>query len=134
MYNQLDDNEEVIWSLLLASGYLKVLAYQLVDEETADAPPVYEVTLTNREVRSMFYRMVRGWFARVGGDYNDFSKALLRGNLKEMNAYMKRVTQQTFSYFDTGRYASQEEPERVHKYGFAFEGKQVLIATIMANK
>lgn len=24
VYNQLDDNEEAIWSLLLASGYLKV--------------------------------------------------------------------------------------------------------------
>lgn len=54
MYNQLDDNEEAIWSLLLASGYLKVLDYQLVDEDNEDVPPMYELTLTNREVRSMF--------------------------------------------------------------------------------
>lgn len=65
----------------------------------------------------MFYGMVRGWFARVGGDYNDFVKALLRGDLKEMNAYMKRVILQTFSYFDTGKNASQEEPERFY-HGF----------------
>lgn len=51
VYNQLDDNEEAIWSLLLASGYLKVLAYQLVDEENGDVPLMYEVTFSNREVR-----------------------------------------------------------------------------------
>lgn len=27
VYNQLDDNEEGIWSLLVASGYLKILSY-----------------------------------------------------------------------------------------------------------
>ena len=117
VYNQLDDNEEAIWSLLLASGYLKVLEYQLVDEDREDTPSIYKLTLTNREVRSMFYGMVRGWFARVGGDYNDFSKALLRGNLKEMNAYMRRVVTQTFSYFDTGKSPSQAEPERFY-HGF----------------
>lgn len=77
----------------------------------------------------MFYGMVRGWFARVGGDYNDFLKALLRGNLKEMNAYMRRVVTQIFSYFDTGKRPPQAEPERIHKYGFAFEGKNVLIGS-----
>ena len=117
VYNQLDDNEEAIWSLLLASGYLKVLEYQLVDEDTGDTPSMYKLTLTNREVRCMFYNMVRGWFARVGGDYNDFVKALLAGDLEAMNGYMERVARQTFSYFDTGKSPSQEEPERFY-HGF----------------
>ena len=117
VYNQLDDNEEAIWSLLLASGYLKVLDYQLVDEDTGDVPSKYQLTLTNREVRCMFYNMVRGWFARVGGDYNDFVKALLAGDLEAMNGYMERVARQTFSYFDTGKNLSQEEPERFY-HGF----------------
>ena len=117
VYNQLDDNEEAIWSLLLASGYLKVLEYQLVDEDRGETPSIYKLTLTNREVRSMFYGMVRGWFARVGGDYNDFVKALLTGDLEAMNGYMERVALQTFSYFDTGKSPSQEEPERFY-HGF----------------
>ena len=29
VYNQLDDNEAAIWSLLLASGYLKVLGVEI---------------------------------------------------------------------------------------------------------
>ena len=117
VYNHLDDNEEAIWSLLLASGYLKVLEYQLVDEDRGETPSIYKLTLTNREVRSMFYGMVRGWFARVGGDYNDFVKALLTGDLEAMNGYMERVALQTFSYFDTGKSPSQEEPERFY-HGF----------------
>ena len=38
-----------------------------------------------------------------------------------------RVALATFSYFDTGQNPSGEEPEQIRKYGFAFEGKQVLI-------
>lgn len=117
VYNQLDDNEEAIWSLLLASGYLKVLDYQLLDEDTGDVPSMYKLTLTNREVRCMFLGMVRGWFARAGGDYNDFVKALLAGDLEAMNGYMERVARQTFSYFDTGKNPPQEEPERFY-HGF----------------
>lgn len=37
----------------MASGYLKVLDCQMVDEDNEDVPPMYEFTLTNREVRSM---------------------------------------------------------------------------------
>lgn len=112
----------------MASGYLKVLHYQLVDESAGDAPALYELTITNREVRYMFYHMVRGWFACTSGNYNDFVKALLDGGLDGMNGYMERVTRQTFSYFDTGRSAAHEEPERFY-HGFAFDGKQVLIGS-----
>lgn len=34
VYNQLDGNEEAIWSLLLASGYLKALSYERVARDT----------------------------------------------------------------------------------------------------
>ena len=85
-----------------------------MDEDRGDTPSMYKLTLTNREVRSMFYGMVRGWFARVSGDYNDFVKALLAGDLESMNGYMERVALQIFSYFDTGKSLSQEEPERFY--------------------
>ena len=117
VYNQLDDNEAAIWSLLLASGYLKVLDFRLIDKDSGEMSSMYELTLTNREVKYMFHNMVRGWFARVGGDYNDFVKALLRDDLEEMNAYLERVTRQTFSYFDTGNCSPAEMPERFY-HGF----------------
>ncbi|MBQ4522294.1 MAG: AAA family ATPase [Lachnospiraceae bacterium] len=117
VYNQLDDNEAAIWSLLLASGYLKVLSYDRLDLLEANEDQMYELTLTNYEVKRMFHSMVKGWFTNAGSAYNDFVKALLSGNLKEMNVYMNRVALRTFSYFDTGKRPSEEEPERFY-HGF----------------
>ncbi|MGN0482266.1 MAG: AAA family ATPase [Lachnospiraceae bacterium] len=115
VYNQLDDNETAIWSLLLASGYLKVLEKEEKTEPGRDV--LYDLALTNAEVEDMFYGMVRGWFGRTRADYNDFVKALLKGNRKEMNAYMNIVALQTFSYFDTGKNPSYDAPERFY-HGF----------------
>ena len=117
VYDQLDDSEASIWSLLLASGYLKVLGFDRLDLLEANEDQMYELTLTNYEVKRMFHNMVKGWFTKAGSDYSDFVKALLNGNLKEMNAYMNRVALRTFSYFDTGRKPSEEEPERFY-HGF----------------
>lgn len=117
VYNQLDNRESAIWSLLLASGYLKVLSHEKEDEvETADFP-IYELTLTNNEVKRMFLLMVNGWFERAGESYGEFVSALLAGDKKAMNAYMNRVTLDIFSYFDTGNRPSGQEPERFY-HGF----------------
>ena len=116
VYSQLDENEGAIWSLLLASGYLKVISYQDADK-VEDEEVLYELALTNYEVKRMFYSMVRGWFGITKGNYNDFVKAMLVGNLKEMNAYMNRVARDVFSYFDSGKRPSDEAPERFY-HGF----------------
>lgn len=117
VYDQLDGNERAVWSLLLASGYLKVLSFESYRDIPEGAMPKYELTLTNREVRLMFGNMIRNWFNDAEADYNDFIKALLVGDRKAMNAYMNRVALQTFSYFDTGNSPSGAEPERFY-HGF----------------
>lgn len=115
VYNMLDDNEDAIWSLLLASGYLKVLSREEFSEEVYE--PKYELAVTNLEVRIMFNNLIRSWFARAKADYNDFVKALLAGDTLAMNNYMNRVSRKTFSYFDTGKDPSYSEPERFY-HGF----------------
>ena len=116
VYGELDGSEEGIWSLLLASGYLKVLHYE-EDWNSIDAPD-YELTLTNREVKRMFHTMVRGWFRKSRSEYNGFIKALLTDDLKAMNHYMNKVALTTFSTFDTGKKPSEAaEPERFY-HGF----------------
>ncbi|MDD6615580.1 MAG: AAA family ATPase [Lachnospiraceae bacterium] len=117
VYSQLDADETAIWSLLLASGYLKVLSCEQNEDSEYGEEDEYELTLTNYEVKRMFCGMVRGWFRTSRGDYNDFVKALLAGDKKAMNAYMNRVALNTFSYFDTGQRPSGEEPERFY-HGF----------------
>ncbi len=115
VFSQLDSDEAAIWSLLLASGYLKVEHHWMdLDMETEG----YELKLTNREVRMMFKNMIKGWFKECLPEYNDFIKALLLGDVEAMNEYMNRVALDTFSYFDTGRKPSEIlRPERFY-HGF----------------
>ena len=109
VFNQMEDSEKAVWSLLLASGYLKII--EIREEE-------YELALTNYEVKRTFENMVRDWFGKKASDYNGFVRALLRGNLKEMNAYMNRLSFAMFSSFDGGNYPSEfTMPEKFY-HGF----------------
>lgn len=115
IFSQLGQREDAIWSLLVASGYLRVEHF-FVDEERGREE--YDLVLTNKEVRVMFERMIEGWFAQFTPAYNIFVKALLLGDLDAMNEYMNRVALETFSAFDTGKRASEKaEPERFY-HGF----------------
>ena len=114
VYNQLDDNENAIWSLLLASGYLKVLSRDDMSELELGEKACYELAITNREVHMMFGEMVSSWFRKTNADYNAFIKAMLMGDRKAMNVYMNRVALTIFSYFDTGNRPSGQEPERFY--------------------
>ena len=114
VYNQLSGNENAIWSLLLASGYLKVVRTEFTE---AEGRTKYWLALTNREVKLMFENMIRGWFSERDGNYNDFVKAMLLGDLDAMNEYMNRVTLNIFSCFDTGKSAYGAEPEKFY-HGF----------------
>lgn len=117
VYNQLTGDEQAIWSLLVASGYLKVISYEEYDLEGI-IEPKYELALTNLEVKIMFQSMIRSWFQEVQAEYNDFVQALLLGDVKGMNLYMNAVTTEIFSYFDTGKRRSKKAaPERFY-HGF----------------
>ncbi len=118
VYNMLDINDAAIWSLLVAGGYLKVIRVEEYEESGFDMDALNcELAITNLEVKLMFGGMIHGWFAKNMSDYNDFIKALLKDDLKAMNAYMNRVAMGTFSYFDTGRKPSESQPERFY-HGF----------------
>ena len=136
VFNQLNQDENAIWSLLLASGYLKVVSYKAANPEKDDWQQEYELALTNLEVRLMFYNMVRSWFAGSGSDYNEFVKALLQDDLDAMNEYMNRVALSTFSYFDTGnKPGGHTQPERFY-HGFVL-GLMVDLAdryTVSSNR
>lgn len=115
VFNQLDDNMTAIWSLLLASGYLKI---NQAPKDATDLDQNYHLSLTNHEVNVMFQRMIDGWFKRYTPNYNAFVQALLDDDLRAMNHYMNKISLETFSFFDTGRNPSvSTEPERFY-HGF----------------
>ena len=108
-FAQLEYRESAIFSLLYATGYLRV--NQKNDQE-------YVLMLTNKEVEIMFRRIIREWFNDMDTGYGDFRRALLHDNIEEMNYYMNMVTLSTFSYFDTGTGRGNiDETERFY-HGF----------------
>lgn len=124
VFSQLNDDAGAVWSLFLATGYLKVLGLRRivpsgVEESDEEGDVWYTLAITNFEVRKMFRKMVSGWFGgQAQTAYNDFIKALLLGDKKAMNRYMNRVALATFSSFDAGNKPSEyTEPERFY-HGF----------------
>ena len=115
VFDQLDNDEDAIWSLLLASGYLKVDSMEIC---VSTGEQKYELSLTNLEVRVMFQKLIKGWFGRTNGASDEFVDALLNGDIKAMNYYMNKIALATFSYFDVGNKPSEYiEPERFY-HGF----------------
>ena len=114
VFNQLEQGDDAIWSLLLASGYLRMVYYEF---NVIRGKAEFGLKLTNREVQVMFERMIEGWFEGCRRVNNAFLQALMADDVKGMNIYMNKVALQTFSYFDTGKGPSEEEPERFY-HGF----------------
>ena len=111
VFSELDYSEDAVWSLMLASGYLKVISSEelnLIRESENE----YELAITNREILFMFRKMILRWFTPAKMETNEFIKALINGDVESMNAYMNKVTLKTISYFDSGNSPSDEEPER----------------------
>lgn len=111
VFSQLTKKKGAIWSLLVASGYLKIMKTQ----QGEDGNQQYFLRITNHEVLLMFQSMVQDWFEDDGETYNHFVKALLRGDVEEMNDYMNLIAEDTFSFFDTRR--DKQQPERFY-HGF----------------
>ena len=111
VFSQLDYSEDAVWSLMLASGYLKVISSdKLTGDRTKSV--MYKLALTNFEIKLMFEDMILHWFSPAKNETNEFIKALICGDIESMNAYMNKVALKTISYFDTGNVPSDEEPER----------------------
>lgn len=122
IFNQLDEDANAIWSLLLATGYLRVLKTEPNDRDLEITSGVYEwyrLAIANLEVKRMFQQMIKNWFqGSVEPYYNEFINALLSDNVRKMNTFMNKVALNTFSTFDTGTKPSkQAEPERFY-HGF----------------
>jgi hypothetical protein len=115
VYNQLDTNTNAVWSLMVATGYLKVEKVELIGRLN---DRLYTLRILNQEVEKMMHDMVGGWFRNNDTNYNDFIKALLADDVRRMNKFINKVTLSTFSFFDTGNKPSgASEPERFY-HGF----------------
>ena len=117
VFSELDYSEDAVWSLMLASGYLKVISSEelnLIRESGNE----YELALTNREILFMFRKMILRWFTPAKHETNEFIKALINGDVESMNEYMNDVALQTFSSFDSGKKESEKKAPENFYHGF----------------
>lgn len=115
VFEQLEHDENAVWSLLLATGYLKVIH---LERKGRLLKKVYTLQLTNMEVESMFAAMISSWFRNTTKVYNEFIHALLYDDVKKMNLFMNKAALYTFSFYDSGKKPSHTaEPERFY-HGF----------------
>jgi hypothetical protein len=123
VFDQLNGSADAVWSLLLATGYLKVLSVKTLDSDEegvgVEGDVWYTLTITNLETKRMFRKMVSDWF---GGNaempYNNFIKALLINDMDRMNEFMNKIALYSFSNFDIAKNASDDDaPERFY-HGF----------------
>ena len=128
VFEQLDQDENAIWSLMLVSGYLKA---EQIEYRGVLLEPWYHLRITNLETTAMFTTMFKGWFAKNQSNYNQFMKALLSDDIDAMNYYMNQIIMTTFSYFDVG----QNEPERFyHGFVLGLIADQTDIYEIRSNR
>ena len=114
IFNQLDTNPDAVWSLLLATGYLKI-EHSMSEKEAADrgSERIYTMTLTNFEVKRMFSKMIREWFSQSRG-LSRFAKALLEGDEETLDESLRQIMLNTMSSFDGGRNLSVKLPEKFY--------------------
>ena len=128
VFHQLDQNENSIWSLLMAAGYLKP---EQVEYRGELLEPWYYLKITNKETRAMFVGMFKNWFLQKDSSYSQFMQALLQGDTEAMNYFMNRLCLATFSYFDVG----QDEPEKFyHGFVLGLMAEQMENYTLKSNR
>lgn len=109
VFEDLDNEENAIWSFLLFTGYLKAVASEFVNEEAL----ICELRIPNKEVLYFYKNTIVGWFDKSTSSrrMQAMLQALLEGEVEVFEYYFKEFVMNTMSYFDpTG-----EEPERVYQ-------------------
>ena len=117
VFSELDYSEDAVWSLMLASGYLKVVSAETLTGNRRKSRK-YKLTLTNFEIQLMFENMVLRWFSPAKRETNEFIKALIGGDIESMNEYMNDVALKTFSSFDSGKHTSGKKAPENFYHGF----------------
>jgi hypothetical protein len=101
--DQLEDDEDALWSLLVFSGYLNA--------EAQPRPPgapltIYRLSIPNIEVRLVYTETFNDWMKTrlrsQGGDLRRFINALLGGDAAELEQELQALARSMLSYHDTG--------------------------------
>lgn len=108
-FQYLEGDENSLWSLLLAVGYIKAenIVHSVEGIEC-------DVSVTNREVMAMFKTEILGMFHNGWSAYGRFAEALLAHKMELMNEYLQTITYTSISYFDVADGPKERTPENFY--------------------
>lgn len=97
VFGDLDNNESALWSLLLASGYLKAIS-AAPEEDLMNCTLLFP----NNEVAIVYRSMFNEWFRnKMGqGNYQQFLDDFLLGNVEGFTYRLKEFLLESASFFD----------------------------------
>lgn len=104
-FNRLSSDATGVWSLMLATGYLRVAGH---DSEWDHLT----LALTNTEVVRCFDAIVTAWFADPNETLGEFVRSLLLADADAMRDYLSDIADAVMSSFDTGVRLSRNLPEK----------------------
>ena len=108
-FQYLDGDENSLWSLLLAVGYIKADNVKKCGEITE-----CDVSVTNQEVMEMFRYEILAMFENGNAVYHDFVEALLSHRTEDLTDILMDISYTSMSYFDVGRRPSERAPENFY--------------------
>jgi Predicted AAA-ATPase/PD-(D/E)XK nuclease superfamily len=110
VFDDLEKNRSAIWSLLLFSGYFKIMHAELKESQLQ-----CELMIPNREIMSLYRDVIRGWLGQAIGyeQYLAFLTSLTEGRVEEFSHRLQKYLVETFSIFD----AAEKNPEKFY-HGF----------------
>ena len=96
-YGTIDINSEYIWSFLLFTGYLKVISYETIGDET-----YYEMVIPNTEIKSIYKNTIRAWFTKKlnADSRTDILESILNADAEKLEDLLCTWMSNTISCFD----------------------------------
>jgi len=100
----IDREDDLLWSFLLFSGYLK--------QTEKTGTDIWNLKIPNQEVKMIYRQMIRSWFAgkTESSGIERLLKALVSGNIEDFEHLLSGIVEKVLSWHDT----SGPEPEKFY--------------------
>jgi len=102
VFAEIEKREELLWSFLLFSGYLKPVTTR--HDEFDPTLTLVQLCLPNLEVRGIFIRLIKRWFndRLEAAKLRSMLQALVKGATPKFERLFRELVVNSFSYHDFG--------------------------------